>query len=256
MINRVAWLLSFCLFFSSLGYAKETLIIAGAGPSTKVVTLFFHNFAKQPSAQKYEFVVPQESVKQAGGIKHSFKNLFGRTGRPLNAAELNYGRKEIFLAMMPISIATGHGVNISQLSMRQLEDIFQKRTTNWKAVGGPDAKITTVGREPTEAIFAELKRFYTFFRNVEFDVVLNKDPDVVDFLQLPVGWFAISFGASANLTPLNEIMIEEELNTGVRVGLVYDEKNETHPLVLAVKEYAQSDEWKALVTASGAHTVN
>lgn len=255
MIKRVFWILCFCLLLSSAGYAKETLLIAGAGPSTKVVTLFFQNFANLPSAQNYEFVVPQESIKHTGGIKHTFKNLFGRTGRPLNVAELNYKRKEIFLATMPISIATGHGVNVSKMSMRQLQEVFQGQITNWNKLGGPDEEIITVGREPTEALFTELKRYYTFFRKTKFDLILNKDNEVYDFLNSPDGLFAISFGARANLSDLNLITVEEELNVGVRVGLVYDKKNEEHPLVLAVKEYAQSDEWKKIVKTSGAYPV-
>ena len=256
MINRIFWILSLCILFSSSGYAKDTLVIAGAGPSTKIVDLFFQNFAKQPAAQNYEFIVPQESIKHAGGIKHSFKNLFGRTGRPLNVPELNYNRKEIFLSMMPISIATGRGITISQLSMRQLEHIFQKRITNWKELGGPDAEIITVGREPTEALFAELKRFYMFFRNPGFDLILNKDHEVVDYLESPNGRYAISFGAKGNLSHLNEIMVGSGLKTGVRLGLVYDKKHEKHPLVLAVKKYVKSDKWKSIVTASGAYPVN
>ena len=256
MINRLFWILSLCILFSSAGYAKETLVIAGAGPSTKIVDLFFQNFANQPAAQNYEFVIPPESIKHAGGIKHSFKNLFGRTGRPLNVPELNYKRKEIFLSMMPISIATGRGITIPQLSMRQLESIFQKRVTNWKALGGPDAEIITVGREPTEALFTELKRFYMFFRNPEFDLILNKDHEVVDYLESLDGSYAISFGAKGNLSHLNEIKIGGGLKTGVRLGLVYDKKHEKHPMVLAIKKYVKSDEWKSIVTASGAYPVN
>ena len=255
MINRVSWVFCFCLFLTPSVQATETLIIAGAGPSTKVVDFFFQNFAKQPAAQNYSFVVPEKSIKQAGGVRHSFKNLFGRTGRPLNEEEIGYGRKEIFLGMMPISIVTGHGVNIPRLSLHQLEGIFRKRITNWKKVGGPDAEITTVGREPTEALFSELKRYYTFFRNVEFDIVLNKDQEVVEFLNLPAGWHAIAFGAATNLSPFHEIQVAEELNVGVRVGLVYDKKNDNHPLVLAVKDYAQSDEWKSIVKNCGAFPV-
>jgi len=88
MIKRVFSIFRFCVLLSSAGYAKETLIIAGVGPSTKIITLFFQNFAKQPSAQNSELVVPQKSVKHAGGINHSSKNLFGRTECPLNAVEL------------------------------------------------------------------------------------------------------------------------------------------------------------------------
>ncbi len=256
MIKKLLALSCFLLLLTSQGYAKERLFIAGAGPSTKVVTLFFQNFAKHPAAQNYEFIVPSESVKHAGGIKHSFKNLFGRTGRPLNEAEKNYKRQEIFLAMMPIAFATGSEVKVRQISMRDLEMVFQKRITNWKKLGGPDAEIVTVGREPTEALFTELKRYYTFFRRSEFDVIMNKDHEVVEFLESPQGRSAISFGAKSNLSHLNEIHITEELNTGVRLGLVYDRKNEEHPLVQAVKDYAQSDEWKELVRSAGAYPVN
>lgn len=256
MIYKTFWIIILCILWSATSHAKETLVIAGAGPSTKVVSLFFQNFSKQPAAQNYEFVVPQESVKQAGGIKHSYRNIFGRTGRPLNFAELNFKRKEILLAIMPITFATGIEVKVPSISMRELELIFQKRITNWGKVGGPDAEIVTVGRESTEALFTELKRYYTFFKRVEFDIILNKDHEVVNFLESPKGLYAISFGAKANLRHLNEVHMQGELNAGVRLGLVYDNKYEQHPLVLAVNEYAQSDEWKILVKTVGAYPVN
>lgn len=243
------------LLISSSSFAQEELVIAGAGPSTEIVELFFENFAKLPAAQNYTFIVPKESIKHAGGIKHSFNNLFGRTGRPLNDKEILFKRDQIFLAMVPISFSTGREVHVSKLSMRELEMIFQKKITNWKTVGGPDAEITTVGREPTEALFSELKRDYTFFIRSEFDVVLQKDNEVVDFLNSPQGWYAIGFGAKPNLRQLNEVLIREDLRSGVRVGLVYDHKNSEHPLVLAVKEYANSDEWKNLLRHVGAYPV-
>lgn len=244
------------LYISSNGYAKETLIVAGAGPSTNVVSLFFENFKKLSAAENYEFIVPRESIKHAGGIKHTYKNLFGRTGRPLNIAERNFKRNEIFLAMMPISFATGKEVKVSSVSMRQLEKIFRKEIVNWNQLGGPDAEIVTVGREPTEALFTELKRYYKFFLRAKFDKVLHKDHEVVSLLDSPKGWYAISFGARSNLSHLNELHINEDLRTGVRLGLVYDSKYEQHPLVLAVKEYAQSEEWKNKVRSIGAYSVD
>jgi len=256
MINKGLLLVCFCLFLTTTGFAEETIVIAGAGPSTKIVTIFFENFAKQPAASGYKFIVPQESIKHAGGIKHSFKNLFGRTGRPLNLEEKNFKRGEIFLGKMPISFASGNEVNVPLISMRELEMIFRKEITNWKSVGGPDKEIVTVGREQTEALFSELKQYYRFFNQAKFDKIFYKDNEVVSFLESPQGWYAISFGAKGNLENLHAIHIREDLNTGVRLGLVYDKKNEQHPLVLAVKEYAQSDEWKALVQSVGAFPIN
>lgn len=256
MIRKILWVVTVLVLLSSAVSAKETLVIAGAGPSTKVVSLFFENFKTQPAAANYAFIVPEESIKHAGGIKHTYKNLFGRTGRPLNEAEQGFDRKEIFLAMMPIAFATGREVKVDSLSLRELEMIFRKQITNWKKLGGPDAEITNVGREPTEALFTELKRYYTFFHRAEFDVILNKDNEVVDLLESPLGFYAIAFGAKANLSHLNQVTIEEDLNTGVRLGLVYDAKYDSHPLVQAVKAYAQSEEWKKRVTHAGMYPVN
>lgn len=256
MAIRLLLLFVLSLFIFSPCYAKETIVIAGAGPSTPIVTLFFKNFAEQPAAKNYEFIVPQESAKHAGGIKNSFKSIFGRTGRPLNYKEKSFKREEIFLGKMPISFATGSEVSVLQISMRELEMIFRKEITNWEKVGGPDKEIVTVGREPTEALFTELKQYYTFFKKAKFDKVFQKDHEVVNFLESPQGRYAIAFGAKGNLKNLHEIHIKEELNTGVRLGLVYGREYNQHPLVLSVKDYAQSDEWKSLVKRSGAYPVD
>jgi hypothetical protein len=252
-LKELCFALIFTFFITTLAISQETLIIAGAGPSMKIVELFFQNFAKQPAARGYTFVVPQVSTKHAGGIKHSFNNLFGRTGRPLNDQEVLFNREQIFLAMMPIAFAAGREVGINRLSMRELEMIFQKKITNWKTVGGPDAKITTIGREPTEALFSELKRDYNFFKHATFDIIFEKDHEVINFLNSPRGWYAVAFGAKANLSHFNEIEITEDLRSGVRVGLVYDRNNRAHPLIEAVTEYTRSDEWRGLVRRSGAY---
>jgi hypothetical protein len=139
--------------------------------------------------------------------------------------------------------------------MHELEMIFQKEITNWKRFDEPDAEIVVVGREPTEALFSELKRYYAFFNRSEFDIVFDNDNDVVKFLESPQGWHAISFGAKTSLAHLNIVAIKEGIDIGVRVGLVYDRKHLKNPLVIAVKEYAQSEEWRAIVDRSEAYPV-
>lgn len=49
-------------------YAKTTLTVPGAGPSTRVVALFFEHFASTRTGNRYEHVVPPGSIKHAGGI--------------------------------------------------------------------------------------------------------------------------------------------------------------------------------------------
>jgi len=246
--------LSFTLCMSAL--ASQEVMIAGAGPSTKVVQLFCDNFSQQKAGRAYTFVVPPNSIKHAGGLNSTAKNLFGRTGRPLKKSESATGKEEIFLAKVPIAFAVGNDGPISSLTLQQLEQIFTGKLTNWKQLGGPDVEIVTVGREPSEALFSELKEQYPFFKQAAFDVVLKKDHDVVNFLLSPAGKLAIAFGAAPNFTKVKTIPIRGGFSAGVRLGLVYDQSNQSNPLVAAVKNYAGSASWKKTVQQSGLIPVN
>lgn len=230
--------------------AKEKQVIAGAGPSTKVVQLFVDNFGKTPAASGYEFKVPPRSAKHAGGVKASDKFAFGRTGRPLNDKEKKMNKDEIFLARVPIGFASGKGAGVSRLSLSQMQAIFEGKIKNWKEVGGKDAPIVLAGREPTEATFLVLKGEHPFFGMTKFAKVFKKDHQVVAFLESPKGEHALGFGAKSNFDSLNLIEVDG-FSTGVSLGLVYDLKNSGHPLVGTAKDYAQSDAWKEVVTEAG-----
>lgn len=226
--------------------AMEKQLVAGAGPSTKVVQLFFDHFSKHPAAMNYEFLVPYRSAKHAGGIRSSDTFLFGRTGRPLSLTEKQMDKDEIFLAKVPVTFAVGTEVGLSGLSLKQLEDIYLGKITNWKTLGGLDAEIVLVGREQTEALYTSLKKAYPFFKNASFGTILKKDHQVVNFLKSPQGKTAMGFGAKPNFSELNTLQISG-FSAGVNVGLVYDLKFRNHALVHAASEYAKSSEWRRRV---------
>ena len=234
-------------------HAVENQMVYGAGPSTKLVQLFFTEFEKLPASEGYTFEVPPKSVKHAGGIKSCEKYVFGRTGRPLNEKEKNMNKEEIFLGQVPIAIAVGSEVTIDSLDKEQLEKIVTGKYTNWKEVGGPDAKIVNVGREGKEALYSILKARYPFFIKSKFTKIFNKDHEVVAFLSNPHGKYAISFGAEPNFKGVDGLKIipVEGFSTGQALGLVYDRKNEKNALVQSVIEYAQSDEWAKITVANG-----
>lgn len=223
--------------------AIDKQIVAGAGPSTKIVDLFFEDFSKQPACANYNFTIMERSVKHKGGIQNSDAYLFGRTGRPLNAKEMALGKDDIFLAKVPIAFSKGLEVKTSPLTMVQIEQIFSREIVNWAKVGGPDAKIVLVGREPTEALFLALKEEYPAFNKVKFDKIFKKDHEVVKFLTSPQGRYAIAFGAEPNFKKFNLLEVND-FTSGVKLGLVVDNKNHQHPVVMAAQKYAQSPEWK------------
>jgi len=225
-------------------------LVAGAGPSTVIVQSFMTEFAKLPAAQGYEFTVPPRSAKHAGGIKCSDSNLFGRTGRPLTEEEKQGNKSEIFLARIPIAFAVGADAGVDSITLEDLEGIFSGRIDNWRQVGGPEAPIEVLGREPTEALFMVLKADYPFFRNAQFNKTFKKDNQILAFLKSPKGGHAIGFGAAPNFTEIPIIAVEG-FSSGVSVGLVFDQKNKDHPVVRAAISFSRSSEWAERVKATG-----
>lgn len=234
----------------SVSAQAEKQMIAGAGPSTKVVQLFVEKFASDPAARGYQFEVPPRSAKHAGGIKASSQYVFGRTGRPLNANEKSMNKDEIALSRIPIAFATGPDAKVSSLSMSQIEDLFSGKVAQWSEVGGSAGAVVLVGREPSEALFTVLKKAYPSFNDAKFSKVFKKDHQVVKFLQSPEGANAIAFGALPNFSGINVVEVDN-FSAGVSVGLVYDLKSKEHPLVKAAQEFAATPEWADTVKLSG-----
>ena len=234
-------------------HAVEKQIVFGAGPSTKIVELFFTEFEKQPACSGYTFEVPPKSVKHAGGIKSCEKYIFGRTGRPLNTKEKGMNKEEIFLGQVPIAFAAGAGVTIDSLDMDQLNKIITGKVTNWKELGGPDEEIINVGREGKEALYSILKARYPFFNKSKFTKIFNKDHEVVAFLSNPHGQFGFSFGAEPNFKGVEGLKIipVKGFSAGQELGLVYDLKNKDNALVKSVAGYAGSEEWAQIAEANG-----
>jgi len=185
--------------FGGVAAAQERQIVAGAGPSEEICKLFFTKFNELEGVEDYRFFVMEGSIKHNGGILNSNKYLFGRTGRPLKEEEKALGKKEIFLGQVPIAFAKGLEVNVSKLTMEQIEKIFTGQIKNWQDVGGQDAAILLVGREPTEALFLALKEEYPSFKEVQFEKTFNRDDEVTQFLSSPYGRHAIAFGQSLTL---------------------------------------------------------
>jgi ABC-type phosphate transport system substrate-binding protein len=252
MKNRFISMVVVCIFLltGSIAAANEKQIVAGAGPSTKIVQSFFAAFSKQPVAEGIEFTIPKKSAKHAGGIKCSDFNLFGRTGRPLSPAERNRDKREIFLAKVPIAFAIGNATGVDSISLENLKKIYTGKINNWKQLGGVDARILLVGREPTEALFMELKASHNYFFKTRFALILNKDNIVVDFMKSPKGKHSLAFGAKPNFSALKTAKIKG-FTAGVRLGLVYDLKNENNAVVLAAAKYAKSNAWAATVKNKG-----
>lgn len=245
------WVVVLMLFCGvAASEAGDAQIIAGAGPSTGIVTLFFEGFSKLPEASDTNFTVMAGSVKHAGGLKNSETYLFGRTGRPLNEEEKASGKEEILLGRVQIGFAVGLEAGVKAISLDDLKKIYKRKIKNWKELGGADAPIVLLGREPTESAFMALKQDHAWFREVAFDQEFKKDDEVIKFLGSPLGRHALAFGIKSQL-PAEQLLEVANLRSGLGVGLVFDRKNDADPLVKAAKQFAASKEWRKTMEAAG-----
>lgn len=256
-MNRLGRIAGLLLLFmaSSLAWAEaetspQRQVVYGAGPSTKLVQLFFEHFSKQPDASDYSFTVPSRSTKHIGGIRSSTAFLFGRTGRPLSPSEKRLNKGEIFLGQVKVGYATGAGVSIPTISTQQLEKVLRGEIGNWSELGGPNKPIDVVGREKSEAVLTAVSKVLPFHNGIEYRKIFKRDHTLVNFLKSPAGRYAIGLGALANFSELHSVQLTD-VELGVPLGLVYDRDNESHPIITAVKSYVMTPEWKRIVADHG-----
>jgi phosphate transport system substrate-binding protein len=89
----------------------------------------------------------QSSRAMKGPEKEKLRDRYASTG------------VEVPVARDGLSIYVNNANPVNELSMQQVRDIFLGKLTNWKDVGGPDAKIVVYSRENSSGT-------YVFFKDV------------------------------------------------------------------------------------------
>ena len=86
------------------------------------------------------------------------------SSRPMKAGEVDKLKQryntlgiEIPCAKDGITVYLNKANPVSELTVRQIGDIFAGKITNWKQVGGPDAEIKLYGRESSSGTFGFFK---------------------------------------------------------------------------------------------------
>ncbi len=175
------------------GPAPYTIKLAG---STSVTPLM------EKLAAKYMAAHPNISVNINGtgssdGIKAANEGTseLGMSSRDLKTAEKGYGLTELTIAVDGIAAIVHPSNPVSDLSLDQIQKIYTGVITNWKEVGGNDAAIAVVSREPgsgTRGAFEEIVKFQDklVLGATEFDgtggvkAELSKNADAIGYISL------------------------------------------------------------------------
>ncbi len=250
--KRISVIVAFSLIIGLAGIVSgeesgdtKDFMIAGAGPSTKIVELLAREFmAAHPG---YSVTVPPKSIKHAGGLKWATVQnmLFGRTGRPMSESDKKTfpTAVELPIAKTKVAFAVAKSLGITKLTLKQWMDIYKGKIKSWKDAGGPDIPVILLGRESGESVSSAIIDSFPFFGKAIFPKIYDKEHQIIKAIgQIPG---AVGFSTLSNFLPHDNYTALDiaDFEVGLRVAIVYDAKNENAKTVVVMKKFLESDAW-------------
>jgi phosphate transport system substrate-binding protein len=105
-------------------------------------------------------VIVPPSIGSGGGIAAvgSGKEVLGRIARPLSVSEKEAGLVATPVFRLPSAFFVHRSAGIDRLTSAQLADIYRGKITNWRDVGGSDARVRVVRREDQDSTLLVLRQ--------------------------------------------------------------------------------------------------
>jgi len=147
--------------------ANEHLVVDGTGDSQAILRMLAQQFM---NSRPERIVKVPDSVGSGGGIKNLRNNRceLARTARPIKEKEQDGTLVEYRFAASPIVFAINPSVTgISNLTTGQIIDIYTGTTTVWNQLGGVEAPIYPVDREPGDSSRTILERKMKKFKEAK-----------------------------------------------------------------------------------------
>ena len=127
------------LSLSASAYAGD-LSVVGTGDGIEALRVLGASYSAD-NTQTVVRVPP--SIHSSGGIAAVGSNteILGRIARPLSESEKAAGLIEVPVFRLPAAIYVHRSVGVTDLTAKQLEEIYAGTITNWRQVGGADLRI-------------------------------------------------------------------------------------------------------------------
>jgi phosphate transport system substrate-binding protein len=157
-------ILTIIIALATFGFMPKGETITVKGSDTMVILA--QRWAEQYMAQHPDVTVQVTGGGSGIGISALINGTTDicNASRPMKKTEkeklkqrFNTLGVEIKTAKDGLSIYLSENNPVQELSLDQLKDIYTGKITNWKQVGGPDAKIITYGRENSSGTYVYFK---------------------------------------------------------------------------------------------------
>lgn len=167
------------------------------------------------------------------------------SSRPIKSTELEklkakYGSLgvEIRCAKDGLSVFLNKGNTVSELTVQQLGDIFSGKITNWKEVGGADAKIQLYGRESSSGTFEFFKDHVV---KTDFSPSCQTLPGTAAIVNaVKKDKYSIGYGGSAYAEGVKDCKVKKDVKTKGVLPSIATVKNNSYPITRYLYMYMKS----------------
>lgn len=167
------------------------------------------------------------------------------SSRPIKPAELEkikakYKKNgiEIACAKDGLSVFLNKGNTVSELTVQQIGDIFSGKITNWKQVGGADAKIQLYGRESSSGTFEFFKEHVV---KGDFSPACQTLPGTAAIVNaVKKDKYSIGYGGAAYAEGVKDCKVKKDAKSKGVLPTEATIKNKTYPISRYLYMYLKS----------------
>ena len=167
IILRFIAAMTFFVWMSPFSSAQDTIILAGTGDGQQYFEILATAFEKaNPGTQ---IKIPP-SIDSSGGVRATAKGLcdLGRVARPIREKEKLYNLNYKPILHSPVVFAASRNVEkVDNITSEQILDVLSGKVTNWRDLGGKDAKLYLIQREKGDSSRRALRKGLPGFKKIE-----------------------------------------------------------------------------------------
>jgi phosphate transport system substrate-binding protein len=194
--NLFTAVIIFTLLFTSAGAVNaETVTIAGSGGMIPLLTALGTAYMKKYPHD--EIQCNPNSITQSGGILAAKTGAvdIGMSARSLEARELSYNIDTYHIADVAAAVAVHSNVRVTNMTSKQLCAIYSGKITNWRELGGHNARIVVLTRPEMDSTkqafragipcFSELSETpeaISMFKSSDMLSALQRTPDSIGII--------------------------------------------------------------------------
>ena len=230
----------------AIGYSFTTLSkITIKGSDTMVIL-------SQQWAEMYMKKHPETTIQVTGGGSGvglaaliNGSTDIANSSRPMKPAELekikakyNKNSIEIPCAKDGLSVFLNKGNTVSELTVEQIGDIFSGKITNWKQVGGADAKIQLYGRESSSGTFEFFKEHVV---KTDFSPNCQTLPGTAAIVNaVKKDKYSVGYGGAAYAEDVKDCKVKKDAKSKGVLPTAATIKNKTYPISRYLYMYMKS----------------